>query len=189
MFSNKSMKSNLVLDLIIPQNMHFQKLQKKLSKLVTLENMLVGYSLIYIRHLILWIMISLKKLNHCGIRGIAQQNVVYKHYLISHSQRELKCGVPHGSNLGPVLFILFINNLHKNVEFSTYHNFADNTNMLLIEKSLKKLNKHINRKTWNFVVEWIMADKLPLNTSKTELVIFKSRNKTIMKHLTVVTFA
>ena len=147
MFSNKSMKSNSVLDLIIPQNMHFQKLQKKLSKLVTLENMFVGYSLVYIRHLILWIMISLKKLSHCGIRGIAQQNAVYKHYLISHSQRELKCGVPHGSNLGPVLFILFINNLHKNIEFSTYHNFADNTNMLLIEKSLKKLNNHINGET------------------------------------------
>ena len=60
-------------------------------------------------------------------------------------KRELKYDVAQGSVLGPLLFILFINDLHKNVEFSTVHHFADDTNMLLVEKSCKKLNKHINR--------------------------------------------
>ena len=37
---------------------------------------------------------------------------------------------------------------HKNIEFSTVHHFAaDSTNMLLVEKSLKKLNKHVNNMT------------------------------------------
>ena len=54
--------------------------------------------------------------------------------------------------------------------------------MLLVEKSLKKLNKHINRDL-KLVVEWIRANKLSLNTKKTDLVIFKYRNKTITKNL------
>ena len=55
--------------------------------------------------------------------------------------------------------------------------------MLLVEKSLKKFTKHINRDL-KLVLEWIRANNLPINRSKTELVIFKSRNKTIAKHLT-----
>ena len=98
------------------------------------------------------------------------------------SKRELKYDVPQGSVLEPILFILFVNDPHKNIEFRTVHQLADDTNMLLVEKSLKKLNKHINRDL-ELVVEWIRANKLPLNTSKTELVIFKSRNKTITKYL------
>ena len=54
--------------------------------------------------------------------------------------------------------------------------------MLFVEKSHKKINRHINRDL-QLVVEWIRANKLSLNTSKTDLVIFKSRNKTITKHL------
>ena len=98
--------------------------------------------------------ILLNKLNHYGIRGIA--NNWFCSFLSGRMQftsinksesgkRELKYGVPQGSVLGHLLFILFINDLHKNVEFSTVHHFADDTNMLLIEKSLKKLNRHINR--------------------------------------------
>ena len=54
--------------------------------------------------------------------------------------------------------------------------------MFLVEKSLKKLNKHINRDL-KLVVEWIRVNKLSLNTNKTELIIFKSRNNTITKYL------
>ena len=54
--------------------------------------------------------------------------------------------------------------------------------MLLAEKSLKMLNNHMNRDL-KLVVEWIRTNKLSLNTSKTELVVFKSRNKRITKNL------
>ena len=133
----------------------------------------------------------LKKLNHYGVRGIA--NNWFCSFLSNRMQfisinksesgkRELKYGVPEGSVLRPLLVILFINDLHKNIEFSTVHHFAGDPNLLVVEKLLKKLNKHLSRGV-KLVVEWIRANKLSLNTSKTELVIFKSRNKTITKNL------
>ena len=83
-------------------------------------------------------------------------------------KREWKYGVPQGSVLRTLLFILFINDLHKEVGFSTVHHFADDTNMLAIEKSLKQMNRYINRDL-KLVVEWIRANKLSLNTSNTIL--------------------
>ena len=83
----------------------------------------------------------------------------------------------------PLLFILFVNNLNQAVELSSVHHFVDDTNLLTIESSLRKINKHINRDL-KLTVDWIRANKLSLNASKTEIVIFKARNKTITKHLT-----
>ena len=90
-------------------------------------------------------------------------------------------GVPQGSLLEPLLVILFLNDLQKDVEFSSVHHFADDTNLILTDKLIKKINKQINRDL--MVVEWIRANRLSLNTSKTELAIFKLKNKIITKHL------
>ena len=54
--------------------------------------------------------------------------------------------------------------------------------LILTEKSMKKTKKHINRDL-KLVVQRIRANRLSLNTGKTELVIFKSKNKNITKHL------
>ena len=67
----------------------------------------------------------------------------------------LKYEVPERSVLGFLLFIIFINDLHKDVEFSSVYYFADDTNLTLTD--MKKINKHINRDL-KLVVEWIRAN-------------------------------
>ena len=100
--------------------------------------------------------------------------------VLGSKSAEKTYGTPQGSVLGALLSILFINDLHKAAEFNSVHHFADDTN--LIDKSLKKINKHINRDL-NLTVDWIRANKLSLNASKTQIVLFKPRNKKITKQL------
>ena len=109
--------------------------------------------------------ILLKKLERYGIRdksnkwlrsfleGRKQHTTINK---TRSSDKLISIGVPQWSILDPILFILFINDFHKAVDFSTVHHFADDTNLLLTENSLKKLNKLINRDL-KFVVQWIRA--------------------------------
>ena len=78
--------------------------------------------------------------------------------LISH-------GVPQSSVLGPLLFIIFINNLHYAATHSKVRHFADDTNLLFANKSRKKIYKLINHDL-AFINKWLRANKISLNTSK-----------------------
>ena len=73
------------------------------------------------------------------------------------SDNLLSTGVPQGSVLGPIHFIL-INDFHEAVQFSLVYQYADDTNFLLTENSLKKLNKHINLDL-KLVITWIRVNK------------------------------
>ena len=81
-----------------------------------------------------------------------------------------------------MLFIVFINDLNLSVNSSKVHHFADDTNLLLINKSLKKINSLINHDL-ALLVQWLRANKISLNTSKTEIIIFRPKHKIITKHL------
>ena len=47
----------------------------------------------------------------------------------------------HKAVIGPLLFLIYINNLNKAIKFSTVHHFADNTNLILSVK-LKDKSMH-----------------------------------------------
>ena len=130
--------------------------------------------------------ILLKKLEYYGIRGIA--NKWFTSYLSNRKQfvsingfdskkRTMEFGVPQGSVLGPLLFLIYINDLHKAIKFSITHHFADDTNLLVIGKTLKQIQKQINIDL-KLLCKWLKANKISLNASKTELIVFKDPKKT-----------
>ena len=87
--------------------------------------------------------ILLAKLNHYGIHGVS--NDCFKSYLSNHNQyvsinryesdlAALNCGFTHRSVLGPLLFLLYINDLNQGITLCKVHHFADDTNLLCLSK-------------------------------------------------------
>ena len=96
----------------------------------------------------------------------------------------MKFGVPQGSVLGPLLFLIYINDLHISLKYSKIRLFADDTNLLVKSKSLKQLQKHLNLDLRS-LNKWLKANKIHLNASKTELLIFRHPNKPINYNLKI----
>ena len=86
----------------------------------------------------------------------------------------LNCGIAQGSVLGLLLFLLYINDLNQAIKFCKVLHFADDTNLLCLSNSIKKMNKLVNADL-KHLVNWLNANKISLNVKKTEMVIFKSK--------------
>ena len=79
---------------------------------------------------------------------------------------------------------MYINDLNIAIPNCKVYHFADDTNLLSIGHSIKKLNKLVN-KNLKHLTNWLNANKISINASKTELVFFKPKRKFISFNLKV----
>ena len=130
--------------------------------------------------------ILLAKLNMYGIQGKSLQ--WFESYLSERKQYieidrentsylDITCGVPQGSILGPLLFLIYINDLSKVSNIITPIMFADDTNLFYSDRNIKNLFEKMNIELQK-VSEWLRANKLSINIGKTNFLLFhKSRDK------------
>ena len=127
--------------------------------------------------------ILLKKLEYYGVRGVAQSwlnsYLAYRTQYVSCNDHKsnvsfIKEGVPQGSVLGPLLFIIYINDLVRVSDVLKFILYADDTTLLLSDKNIDNLYEMANREL-DKVCKWTCANKLLINKTKTKLMIISLR--------------
>ena len=89
----------------------------------------------------------------------------------------VKCGVPQGSVLGPLLFLIYINDIAESSELISFHLFADDTALFFSHKQLSVLQETLNTELHK-ISEWLTANRLSLNVDKTNFIMFRNKNCT-----------
>ena len=130
--------------------------------------------------------ILLDKIANYGIKGTAHRWL--ESYLSNRTQcccvngklsspSIMKTGIPQGSGLGPLLFLIYINDLPKCLNAGTKPDmFADDTQIATSSDDIKVITETLNRDLIN-VANWLSANKLTLNNSKTEYMIIGSKKR------------
>lgn len=90
--------------------------------------------------------------------------------------RALICGVPQGTILGPLLFLLYINDLPNCLLHSQPRMFADDTHLTFADNDIAKIEQNLNDDLAN-IRERLIVNKLTLNMSKTEFVVTGGRQR------------
>ena len=141
--------------------------------------------------------ILFRKLDNCGVRGPAldlvksyldkrKQRIDGGNFLSSPVPQSSMVGVPQGSVLGPLLFLVYINDFHRALAIpclSTH--FADDTAVSISERNDEELEAKLDTAFSN-VLEWCSANFIALNLSKTNFIIY-GRKSNICPRITRVT--
>ena len=128
--------------------------------------------------------ILLKKLEYYGVRGVPLiwfQSCLHnrrKCVKINQSNSDYKTityGVPQGCALGPLLFLIYINDMFFAAPKVSFHLLADDTCIFHSNKNYRKLEDEINTSLDN-ITNWLKANKLMINVKKSNLIVFKVGN-------------
>ena len=131
--------------------------------------------------------ILLSKLEHYGFRGHILTFI--KSYLTNRKQfieinecksriQNINCGVPQGSILGPLLFLLFINDIQNSAPDTEKRLFADDTSVFLFGKNINNVIAESEQKTTE-IQKWYILNKLSLSIGKSNFILFHSHKKKI----------